>query len=130
MTTLSIRPKILDIDLYAGDTFTVLFRFIDEDTGLPWPLVGTWAAQIRNRTSVVEDFTVDDSDAADGELHLSLTGEQTATIGEQPGCQHGSHASTCGNCLVWDLEQTYPGGVRTWYYGTVSAMTDVTRLVP
>ena len=127
-TTLSTAPKVLDFELYAGDGFAVGFEFVDQVTGAPYPLDGTWLAQIRNRTDVLTEFTIDDTEQTGGKIKLSLTGEQTAAL---PGCyrgQNGSSACSSG-CPSWDLEQSFVGGPRTWYRGKVHTLVDVTRVV-
>lgn len=130
MTVLSTQPKVLDFELYAGDSFALQFEFTDEQSGAPYPLEGSWLAQIRNRTEVITEFTIDDSDQATGKLRLSLTGEQTAELGAIAGCHRGSNGSTsCSSgCPSWDLEQSYAAGPRTWYRGKVHTAVDVTKL--
>ena len=129
MTTLvSTRPRTLDFDLYAGDSFAVVFEFINEKTKEPWPLDGTFKAEIRAKGEVVTEFTVDDTEQTDGKLRLSLTGEQTDTLATAtPTCHHRSAATTCAQCMSWDLEQSFDGGPRTWYRGAVTVTGDVTR---
>lgn len=113
-TTLSVRPKTLDLALYGGDSFALQFIFIDQETGEPWPVTGTWTAQIRNRGEEIDAFTIDHAEAGEGKLSVSLTGAQTSSlIGIQT--------------LTWDLQQTFDGGPRTWYRGSVSVTGDVTR---
>jgi hypothetical protein len=127
-TIVSTRPKQLDFDLYAGDSFAVLFEFIDETTGEPWPLEGTFKAEIRSKGEVVTEFTVDDSEQPEGRLRLSLTGDQTQTLAAAtPTCHHRTAATTCAQCMSWDLQQDFPGGPRTWYRGAVAVTADVTR---
>jgi hypothetical protein len=113
-TTLTVRPKTLDFSLYGGDSFAVTFIFTDQETGDPYPLTGTWEAQIRNKGEEVTEFSVDFSFATDGRLGLSLTGEQTALL---VGLQ----------TLDWDLQQSFAGGPRTWYRGAVNVTGDITH---
>ena len=114
VTTLNVRPSLLDFSLYAGDSFAVSFVFTDAETGEPHPLTGTWEAQIRDRGEVVSEFSVDTTDAATGRLSLSLTGEQTALL------------ALLGT-PSWDLQQDFSGGPRTWYRGSVNLTGDVTH---
>ena len=114
-TTLTVRPKTLDFSLYGGDSFAVQFIFTDSETGEPWPLTGTWQAQIRNKGEELTEFSIDEVDAGEGKLYLGLTGEQTADL---VGLQ----------TLDWDLQQDYPGGPRTWYRGAVNVTGDITRV--
>lgn len=118
MPTIDVTPANLDLTLYAGDGFSMRINFVDKTTGDPWPIEGTWLAQIR-ATAVAADpiaeFVIDDSDAANGHIVASLTGADTrACLGNV----------TC----FWDLQQTPPEGQpRTWYAGKVKVSQDVTR---
>jgi hypothetical protein len=119
MPTIDMTPVTLDLTLYAGDGFSMRIAFIDKTTGDPWPIDGTWLAQVRSTaasTEVIADFVIDDSDADNGNIVVSLTGDDTRA------CLAG--APTC----FWDLQQTPPGGQpRTWYAGKVKVSQDVTR---
>ena len=114
MTTfLSTRPKTLDLDIYAGDGFALRFQFSDKVTAEPWPLEGTWKAEIRDGDGdVVTDFVIDASEADEGKLALSLSATQTESL-------QGLSS------LTWDLQQSV--GPRTWYRGAVYATGDVTQ---
>ena len=113
-TTLSVRPKSLDFSLYAGDAFTVSFVFTDQATGEPFPLTGTWQAQIRDKGVEVDEFMVDSTDQANGIIGLSLTGAQTTAL------------ASLGTPL-WDLQQSFTGGPRTWYRGAINLTGDITH---
>ena len=113
-TTITVRPKTLDFSLYAGDSFAVSFIFTDAETGEPHPLTGTWEAHIRDKGVLVTEFSVDETDAAEGKLALSLTGEQTTEL------------ALLGTPL-WDLQQSFAGGPRTWYRGAVNLTGDITH---
>jgi hypothetical protein len=107
-----LLPAVLDLDLYVGDGFGLEFSFVDKDSGDPYPLTGTFSAQVRHLDELVTAFSIDTTDAATGVLTLGLTPVQTELI------VSGS---------VWDLQQTPTVGVvRTWYRGTIRMFGDVT----
>lgn len=75
----------------------------------------TWEAQIRATTgadTVLASWTIDDTNAASGEVELSLPGETTADL-----------PATC----VWDLQGTAGGEVTTVLKGTIVVEAEVTR---
>jgi len=119
MASLSFIPQTLDLALYAGDGAAV--RIVvrsnreDQDT---INVSGSHEAQIRvNRmdATAVETFNIDDSDAAEGVLILSLTGDQTATLGD----------GFKGN---WDMQWIAPGAQPlTLIQGKITCVLDVTR---
>jgi len=127
MADLDIQPPVLNISFYAGDG--VGFKLIcvdDEDPPAPIPIDGTIEAQVRvNRDPTalsVVAFSSDMTDAGDGIIILSLTGDQTQDLIE--------HASTKKNKFkgVWDVEWTAPGSEpRTLIQGDVECLADVTR---
>lgn len=112
------QPIALDLNLYAGDDFSMLLTFT-EANGLPWDASGIWAAQVRatpSSTEILADFTVDMTQAATGKVRLSLTGDQVRTI------------PTTGSSM-WDAERTAGGLTRTFYRGKVTVTQDVTVVV-
>ena len=113
MNTISVRPQVIDFALYAGDSFAVRFDFTDPD-GDPWPLEGTWAAHIEDMFGeAITTFSVDDAEADGGVIYISLTGAQTLALLDEPSA-------------LWDFQQDYPGGPRTWYRGEIHTAGDVT----
>ena len=115
MASLNGLPALLDFSVYGGDNFTVQINFVDGTTNNPWPLTGTWKAEIRTTptaTSPVTSFTIDTSQGAAGILYMSLTGTQTTLL--------------IGSPFVWDLQQTVSGSVKTFYTGHIRAVKDVT----
>lgn len=116
-TTISVQPIQLDLRLYAGDGFTMEFKFVDKTTGTPWPTTGAWAAQARSPAeseTILLEFDVD-NDAGAGTVTMSLLGEQTRAL-------LGARSAS------WDLQQHIVGAEpRTWYRGKISATQDVTR---
>lgn len=110
MTTISIQPKQLDLNLYSGDAFGLVLNFVVKSTSDPWDASGTWQASIRDALgNVITEFGIDTSQAHTGKLILNLTGEQTALFASG----------------VWDLQQM--PGPRTWYRGCITTTRDVTR---
>lgn len=118
MSTVDVSPATLDLTLYAGDGFSMRVSFINKETGVPWPVDGVWVAQIRTTASAVDtlaEFAIDITDAVNGNITVSLTGDDT-------------RACLVSSVAYWDLEQTPPGGQpRTWYSGKVKTTQDVTR---
>ena len=118
MPVIDVTPTTLDLTLYAGDGFSMRINFVNKTTGLPWPLDGTWSAQVRLTavaTETLADFVIDTSDMINGNIVVSLTGEDTRACLVAPVC-------------YWDLQQTPTGGEpRTWYLGKVKVSQDVTR---
>jgi hypothetical protein len=110
MTTISIQPKQLDLNLYAGDGFGLVLNFVVKSTSEPWDASGTWQASIRDAFgTVITDFHIDTNQASTGKIYLSLTGDQTNLFSSG----------------VWDLQQL--PGPRTWYRGCINTTKDVTR---
>lgn len=108
-------PATRDLTMYQGDTYEHELTVTD-DADPPVALdlsTGTWRAQVRKHaqaTSVLASFAVDDTDAANGVLFLTLTPEQTAALPS--------------NC-TWDLEDTVAG--VTYLRGAVTVEREVTR---
>lgn len=120
-------PANLDITIYRGDDFSLVFRMRDSVTGTYTNLTGYAAgAQIRPETlseTILATFTatVLDQTATPGGVRLTLTPTQTAGLPLSGG--------------VWDVEVydlpvgTAPGrnSVRTPLAGTVTVLPEVTR---
>lgn len=127
MPDLEVLPPVVNISFYAGDgvSYKLLFK-TNEDPQEPLPITGTIEAQVRvNRDPTalaVIAFSADMSEADDGVIYLSLTGEQTQDLID--------HTSTKKNKFkgVWDVEWTAPGSdPRTVIQGDVECFADVTR---
>ena len=116
MTFPNAAPELM---IYAGDTFTQEFVFLDATTGEPIDLDeagwDNWEAQYREERSAREfvSFTVDASAAFEGSVTISLTAEETATLHERG---------------VWDLQATNVEDVRTFVTSFVYVEQDVTRV--
>jgi len=127
MPYLEVLPPVVNITFYAGDgvSFKLVFK-TNEDPQEPIPITGTIEAQIRlNRdlvTPVLVPFSTDMSEADDGVVYISLTGEQTQDCIEHISTKKGKFKG------VWDVEWVAPGSEpRTVIQGDVECLADVTR---
>ena len=126
MAGINAQPPVLDLSLYAGDGIN--FRLIVKDeSGAPIDITGEIEAQIRvNRTpenSLVEYFNADMIQASDGIIVLSLNGDQTQALMEDPSAQ--AKNKFVG---VWDVQWTSDSAQpRTLCQGKVECEADVTR---
>lgn len=118
---LSEEPVVINLRLYRGDTQRLSLRFLDDSTGEPIDLStvpGGWnfESQIRSnqdRTVILAEFDVDNSDGDVGELVLTLQPGSSALLAEE---------------AYWDLQGTHPvQGTKTLVMGTVWTTKDVTR---
>jgi hypothetical protein len=129
MANLAIQPPVLDLSFYAGDG--VAFKLIctnDAEPPAPVDVRGTVVAQVRlDRTlpeEPVVEFSSDMTKAQEGEIILSLTGEQTQPLVEHASVKPGSGKFTG----VWDLQWTKAGAEpRTLCQGKVECLADVSR---
>lgn len=84
VTTIDLVPQTLNLRLYAGDGVTINLRFVQ--AGEPLPMDdGLIKAEIRtNRLDPdpLVTWTVDASEAADGLITISLSGDQTRELME------------------------------------------------
>lgn len=104
--------------MYAGDGASIRITVKDQTTQEVVDVSGSQAAQIRvNRSDSdpLETFDINDFDAVNGVLLLSLTADQTTNLG----------SNFKG---VWDLQWTPPGGQpMTLVQGKITCTLDVTR---
>lgn len=122
MAKINLQPPTLDLSLYAGDGIS--FRLIcTDDDDQPVDVSGEVKAQIkvsRVRTDdPLADFAADMTQAPEGIIALSLTGEQTQDlITDSSGKFTG----------VWDVQWTKTGEeARTLCQGKVECYADVTQ---
>lgn len=122
---ISSIPDTLDLRLYAGDG--IEFRMIcTNGDGGPIDITGEVRAQIRLERLTpdppIVSFSVNAVDAYQGIIILSLTGEQTASLSNDPSSVDGNFNG------VWDTQWT-PAGLqpRTLCQGKVECVIDVTR---
>ena len=122
---IDLQPQILDLSLYAGDG--VSFRLICTDkAGAAVDVSGAVDAQVRlNRdkdTTPIIEFAANLVDAYQGIIVLSLTGDQTQALIDDPSSVSGEFTG------VWDV-QWAPSGLepRTLCQGKVECVADVTR---
>jgi hypothetical protein len=125
LASINVQPPVLDLSLYAGDGIS--FRLICKDeTGSPVNITGTVEAQVRvdrsPTSSPIVEFTAGLTQSNQGTVMLSLTGDQTQTIMDDPSSKNGKFTG------VWDVQWT-PGGQepRTLIQGKVECFADVTR---
>jgi hypothetical protein len=124
---LSTQPPNLDLALYAGDG--VSFKIIctdNADPPQPVNVTGDIQAQVRvDRLSAdppVAAFSADMVGADQGEVVLSLTGDDTQALIDDGSTTKGKFAG------VWDVQWTANGGEpRTLCQGKVECIADVTR---
>jgi hypothetical protein len=125
MAVINIRPQVLDLMLYAGDG--IEFRLICTDSGEdPVDITGVVRAQVRldrlNQDPPIVEFAVEMQDAYQGIIVLSLTGEQTQELVEQPSSPAGQFTG------VWDIEwEPANQEPRTLCQGKVECVADVSR---
>jgi hypothetical protein len=122
---ISAQPPVLDLSFYAGDG--VSFRLICTDSeDQPIDVTGAVEAQIRvdrsETSTVIAEFSTDLANADVGIVILSLTGEDSQNLIEDPSTKKGVFTG------VWDVQWTATGEEpRTLCQGKVECMADVTR---
>lgn len=112
-------PVNKNLTIYRGDSFDFDFRLREKNPdGTPGDYLdltgATPKAQVRtsnDETSVAAEFTCSLGPEA-GQVHLELSPEQTATLGNG----------------VWDVQiQFADGKIRTYLTGSVATVKEVTR---
>ena len=122
---INLQPQVVNLMLYAGDGAS-LRLVCTNNTGTPIDITGEVKAQIRvNRrddTTPIAEFAVNMTDAYQGIVILSLTGDQTEALMDQPSVSNDKFTG------VWDIEWD-PSGLepRTICQGKVECVADVTR---
>lgn len=117
MVTVAIEivPASLDFTFVRGDDFSIVLTFSDEN-GDPIDMSdSTFRAQFRRKASASSSvaFTVDDSEAADGKVTLSLSSAVTGAL---------------LHTFLWDFERVFPDdAVQTLMAGEMKVLADVTR---
>lgn len=112
-----MTPALLNLQLVAGDGYSLPISCVDSDGDALDQSAYTWRAQIRTRhtSTTATDFTVVNGGAT-GIVTLSLTAVQTRALGD------GS--------FVWDAERQVTGSdPATVIRGAVRVLPDVTRPV-
>jgi hypothetical protein len=114
--TLRLVPQSVNLELYAGDGAAVRIT-VRDTSGQTIPVDGAVEAQLRDErdsASAIADFAVDTAEAAQGIVRVSLSGAQTAPLGDFSG--------------FWDVQWT-PSGEEpvTIVQGKVKCSRDVTR---
>jgi hypothetical protein len=117
---INLQPQSVDLLIYAGDGVSLDLE-LKTPNGLPFNATGTLKAQIRPSRSgaVAAEFTVDQTDAANGHVVVSLTGDQTAGLAPAGEPFNGA----------WDAQWTAAGQEPlTIVQGSLSCKPDVTRV--
>jgi hypothetical protein len=118
MTVINAVPQTLDLNLYAGDDFSLTLTITDE-SGAPYNLSGAMNAQVRkgHALELVATPAVNSVNPPSGVVYLYLSAVQTTALGEGGG-RHS-----------WDLQHTDTNGlVTTICKGGVSTALDITQL--
>lgn len=109
-------PAKQDIKIMRGDT-EVLNITITDSAGVPVNLTGnTFSSQIRynrNDSSVAAAFTCAITNAAQGQVSLTLSSGSSALLND--------------GTAYWDLQRTDAGVVTTVIAGKCTVLADVTR---
>lgn len=125
VTSVSLLPQKLDLDLYCGDGIRLRLH-VRDTTGAPIPLSGLLTAQIRvsrKDPTVKVPFEAEITDAQAGEAVLTLTGEDTSSL----------HGDGSGGLIekfsgVWDVQWSPEDNEPvTLFQGSVESVLDVTR---
>lgn len=123
---INLVPQRMDLRLYAGDGATLNLRFVQDGQTLDMSN-GELSAQIRtNRTDAepVVTWAVDDSKASDGQMTLTLSGEQTSAL----MAAHEQLQLWTGWTGVWDVQWKQTGSEPlTLFQGKCYCDSDVTR---
>jgi len=120
---INVQPQVLDLSLYSGDGFKVRLTCKTPDNA-PIDITGAVTAQIRLDREHPDDppvtsFAVDLVDAYLGVIKLSLTGDQTQELTDNPQNKFVG---------VWDVEwDPATDEPRTLCQGKVECFADVTR---
>ena len=106
-------PHSHNLLVYSGDGVTLVLTATNGDGG-PLTLDGTVEAQIRRKRTDTDQSTEFAVDVDGNAVTLSLTGEQTGTLGKFSG--------------EWDCQWTPPDAEpRTLVQGRIDVTLDVTR---
>ena len=120
MPTVSFLPTELDLAIYAGDDFRIRVD-VKQPNNNPVDLTGDLVAQIRvdvDSPTVVTEFHLDDSLAAQGILFVSLDQDQTRALDD------------VGSLFVYDIEFTDEfANTQTLFAGNIIMTKDVSRSV-
>jgi hypothetical protein len=122
---ISLQPQVLDLALYAGDG--VSFRLICTDgSSDPIDITGVVKAWIRvdrhSGSLPIVEFEADLVDAYLGIIVLSLTGEQTQELMDDPSAASGKFTGVWD--VAWEPAASEP---RTLCQGKVECVADVTQ---
>jgi hypothetical protein len=122
---INVQPQALDLFLYAGDG--IEFRLICTDgSGASIDVTGVVKAQVRldriSEDEPIVEFSSGMTDAYQGIVVLSLTGDQTKELIEHSSVSSGKFTGVWD--VAWEPADSEP---RTLCQGKVECVADVTR---
>jgi hypothetical protein len=109
MASLDLRPEVVDITGYAGDTMSLRITVSD-------PAViagGTWLAQVRAKRPDTDALATFDVTPETGGAVIQMSAADTAALGNFKG--------------AWDVQVAQNGTVRTLIQGAFVLELDVSR---
>lgn len=109
-------PAEVTLTQTRGDSWSLTVTFTDDGDYPVDVSADSWRAEIKARpddTTALAEWTIDDTDAADGILVLTLSAADSADLPAR--------------VLHFDIEATTGDMVRTWLVGTTDVVADVSR---
>lgn len=113
--TIRLTPAVVNYEIERGDDFADTFTLREGDPLADADLTGrTYKAQLRRNpnASVVTDFVIDASDAANGTIGYAIPNAVTDDLSGK---------------YTWDMQQITGGKVRTLMTGFFTVKIDTTR---
>lgn len=106
------------VNVYAGDTLDLMYRIKQgptEETAAPvdltdWTFTSEWRPSRLSRVAI--GLSIDQSDRANGVIHILADSDQTALMGQSG---------------VFDLQGVNGSIVHTWFMGATRWRKDVTH---
>lgn len=110
------EPVEVDIHIYRGEDYTLaLYFWQDAAHTIPKNMAGrVFKSQVRprpNHETLLAEFTIDDAEAVNGQVTISLSKAQTETLRRD---------------CAWDFEQVVGGKTTTLYAGVAFVGGQVT----
>lgn len=128
MAELDVRPKVVDVAGYAGDTLTLKITVTGMDL-----TTALWEAQVRltaDAAVTAAVFAITPPTAADGPAYITLDAATTRLLGESGVTRKISGRSIQRFSGVWDCQVSSAGidPVRTLVQGALTIDLDVTKV--
>lgn len=123
MAAITSGPAVLDWQLYAGDRNRERFEIAGDDpVDISGAVIAAQARLTPDDATVAMTAVVTEENLALGSFWVEWPGEEVRALLGPDGTWAG----------VWDLEITEAGETlpRTWLRGKITALLDVTRVVP